>query len=177
VSQSQPSNPQQQADATAERVAALVALLQAGQIPDRDSPPVLAAAVYRGKVLASRAADILVSTLANRPPLGIVPGAQHLDRLAEAARTVLTEEDPEQAAERLERLAEAETLISAQMTTRSAIAGQGFTRYREHVAADACDVCQPFAEQIHDAEDEWTPHHPRCRCELVPEHDTQEEAT
>jgi hypothetical protein len=172
----QQTNAQQQADATAQKVAALLALSETGSIPKTELPSVLAAAVYRGKVLASRAADIVVSTLANRPPLGIAPGAQHLDRLTQAAQTVLSEESPEVAALRLERLAEAETFASAQFTTRAAAEAQGFTQYREDVAEDACQICEPFRDRLHDVADQWTPHHPRCRCDLVPVGTPQEGA-
>lgn len=170
----QPTNAQQQADETAQKVAALLALYEAGSIPKSELPSVVAAAVYRGKVLASRAADILVSTLANRPPLGIAPGAQHLERLQQAAETALS--DPQEAAQRLERLGEAETFASAQFTARAAAEAQGFTAYREDVAPDACEVCQPFRDRLHDVADDWTPHHPRCRCELVPVNQQEEPA-
>jgi hypothetical protein len=176
----QQTGAEQQADATAEKVAALLTLYASGSIPETEFPSVVAAAIYRGKVLASRAADIAVSTLANRPPLGILPGAQHLDRLAEAVETARGEETAQEdaggLAERLARLAEAETLQSAQMTTRAAIEAQGFTQYREDVAADACEKCQPFADEIRESEEDWTPHHPHCRCELVPVGQPQEEA-
>lgn len=166
---------EQQGNATAQKVAALLALYASGSIPESEFPSVVAAAVYRGKVLASRAADIRISTLANRPPLGIVPGAQHLDRLTEAAETILTE-DPDELLERLERLADAETLTSSQLTTRAAIEGQGFAHYRESVAEDACEICQPHADELHQSDELWTPHHPRCRCELVPETQGKEAA-
>lgn len=172
-------SPEQQADPTAQKVAALLALHEAGQVARADFASAVAAVIYRSKVLASRAADILVSTLANRPPLGITPGAQHLDRLAEAVETVLSEEEPQEAThgltERLERLAIAEALQSTQKTTRAAIDAQRFSHYREDVAADACEKCQPFADGIHEAADDWTPHHPRCRCELVPVGQPQQE--
>lgn len=156
---------EQQADDTAAKVLALLALYQAGQIADSDFPSVVATAVYQGKCVASRIADVLVSTLAGLPALGILPGSQHIERLEKAASTALA--DPETAPERLERLASAEVLTSHSKTLNAAIR-ENRLRWREDVSPTACDVCLPFADVEHEADEEFEPHHPNCRCEPVP---------
>lgn len=179
----QPTQAEQQAEATAARLLALYALYEAGRISLPDFTAQGSQIVYAGKVAASRLADVLVSMLAQRPALGIRPGSQHLDRLSEALTTItdpvpaegLTapEIDAQEAVEgipaQLERLAISEALESRQRTTAAALRGQGYPRYREVVAEDACEVCEPFRDQIHDSATAWRPHHPRCRCELEPD--------
>jgi hypothetical protein len=159
--------PEDSSGATSARVLALLAAWRAGQIDAPDMSRGAAVAMYAGKVLASRYADVLVSTLAQRPPLGITPGDQHLERLEEAVQTCLS--DPKTAADRLDMLGAAEVVASEQKSLRAAIAGQGFGQWREDVAADACEVCLPFANRLHDADEAFEPHHPRCRCKPVPE--------
>jgi hypothetical protein len=157
---------EQQPDATTARLLALLAAWRAGQIDAPDMSRGAAISLYAAKLVASRVADVYVSTLANRPPLGIQPGDQHLDRLEEAVETVLS--DPETASEALERLAVSEVLVSQQKSLRAAIEGQGFGQWREDVAADPCEVCLPFADRLHDSAEGFEPHHPRCRCKPVP---------
>lgn len=185
------TNAQEQENTRAERLAVLLAAYDAGTLQRPEVSASIAAWIFGLKVLASRWADILVSTLANRPPIGLQPSARHLERLQEAVVTVLDEveatpepqapdrpeeqeppPEPEEVREaltfRLERLADAEEQSSRQLSTRAAIEAQGFTHYRQEVAGDACEKCAPFRNSVHKSDEAWKPHHPRCRCELVP---------
>lgn len=157
---------QETSEQTAAKVAALLAAYQAGQMTAPDLSRAVAASIYVGKAMASHIADKAISATAGLPPLGLLPGSQHMARLEIAAQTALA--DDESAPERLTNLAESEVLTSHQKTLRAAIEGHGFSGYREDVAADACEVCQPYADAEHDSSEGWEPHHPRCRCELVP---------
>lgn len=161
--QQQPGEPAERATA---RVLAILAAYEVAQLARPDAEAAMALAVFAGKVTASRLADIAMSTLSSLPPLGIAPGAQHLDRLEAAVSTVLDE--PEAAPERLANLTEAEVRTSEQKTTTAAIRGHGYESWREEVAEDACEVCEPFRDRLHPAEDAFESHHPRCRCRAVP---------
>ncbi|MCW2783470.1 MAG: hypothetical protein JWR35_3921 [Marmoricola sp.] len=156
---------EQQADTTSARVLEVLAAYEAGRIAAPDVPDLAAVALYAGKVLSSRLADIELSTRLDSPPLGIVPGPDHLERLSEAVQTVL--EEPEDASERLERLAQSEVLTSYAKSLSAGIRERGY-RWRENVADDACEVCQPFRNVEHEPDEAWSPHHPRCRCEPDP---------
>jgi hypothetical protein len=154
-----------QGQQAAQRVAVLLAAYEAGQIADSEFRSAVSVAIYAGKILASRLADIFVSTLADRPPLGIAPGPQHLDRLTEAAQTLV--EEPEGRPERLERLALAETLNSYRRTLHAAIAQQGFSFWQRIPATNPCEVCAPYAYEIRPVSYGFKDH-PGCRCTLRP---------
>ena len=155
-----------QATQASQRVLALLAAYESGQIAENEIQRAAAVAIYAGKVLATRLADVFVSTVGSVRPLGLRPGPQHLDRLETSAATCL--EEPQEASERLTRLAEAEVLTSHRLTLHRAISDHGFEGWREVVAEDACEVCQPFADLHHATDEGYEPHHPRCRCSLVP---------
>lgn len=153
------------ADRTAARVAVLVAAWQAGQIQTPDLPPAVAVAVYSGKVIASRLADVLVSTWAVLPPLGVWPSGEHLDRLTKAAETVL--ETPEDAPQRFERLALSETLNSHRASLHACIRDHGFKHWERVVEEDACEVCEPLRGEVQPVSVGFRDH-PGCRCSLRP---------
>lgn len=174
---------EQQAEATAARVLALWALVEAGRIDLPNFTTQAAGLIYAGKVATSRLADVLVSMLAQRPALGITPGVRHIERLKDALETI-TDPEPVEGLEapengdlkpsegipaQLHRLAVAEAMTSHQKSTAAAIKVHGFPRYREKVAANACEICQPFRDAEHDTEEGWEPHHPGCRCSLEPD--------
>ena len=162
---------EEQANAAAVRVAALLALYQAGQISGPDLSAAVAAAVFASKITASVLADVLISTLTNLPPVGIRPSDAHLDRLA-AAVTAIVEDtkgvsDADTPAERLERLAKGETVESHRRSLQDAIARQGFTHWRRVAAPDACEDCAPLSGEVQTIETTFYDH-PFCRCTLRP---------
>lgn len=147
----------------------------------------MALAVYVGKILASRFADIWISTISDRPPVGITPGPHHAERLEKAVSTVLDQAEnlntevqdesvsrtghaegaADSASERLSRLALAETLTSHRKSLHAAIKAQGFQSWERVVAEDACEVCAPLAGQVQPVSVGFKDH-PGCRCTLKP---------
>lgn len=161
---------QERADLTSNQVLALYAAYRAGRTDLPDFVRTAAMAIFAGKVIASRLADIAVSVLANRPPIGIAPGEQHVERLSEALSAILTPSGAEMdldPTERLERLALAETLNSHRKTLHAAIKEQGFPEWVRVVEEDACEVCAPLAGEVQPISVGFRDH-PGCRCTLEP---------
>jgi hypothetical protein len=153
------------AAATSARVLALTAAWQAGQIDTPDMTKGTAIAIYAGKLLASRYADVLVSTASNRPPVGVRPSDDHVERL-DAAVKAIVEGDPEPAP-RLDRLARAEVLESHTASTLAALREQGFPEWERVVGEDPCEKCEPLAGEVQPV---GTPFrdHPGCQCGVRP---------
>jgi hypothetical protein len=163
----------EQAQAATGRVLALYAMHRAGQLARPDAVAAIAQAVYVGKVLASRLADIWISTISNLPPLGITPGPRHVERLEEAVATVLDEaeqapeDEPQDPAERLERLATAETLNSHRATLHACIRDHGFPEWQRVTGDDPCEKCAPLAGEVQPVTVGFKDH-PGCQCTLIP---------
>jgi hypothetical protein len=156
---------EEQANATVQRVLTLLAMYEAGRITASTMQESAAVAVYTGKIIASRLADIAVSALSNRPPVGITPSPDHVDRLETAVETILSE--PESVSERLTRLAVAETLQSHRKSLHAAIRQQGFSNWKRIVQPDACEICEPLRDRIYSVDDGFKDH-PGCHCTLLP---------
>lgn len=160
---------QEQAEASAARLLTLYGLYVAGTLTAPDFTRNAALGMYASKVVASRLADITVSTIANRPPVGIIPGEDHMDRLEEAVHTILEEapkDEPEQPVERLTRLAEAETLLSHRASLHAALREQGYEYWTRVVEEGACEVCAPLAGEVQPISVGFNDH-PGCRCSLI----------
>ena len=154
---------------TAEKVATVLALYSAGSITLEAAAEALAVLTYGLKVHASRAADVALAATAGALPLGIVPDPdRHLERLTDSVRTVLIDAGDSGPEDRITRLLDSEAEVSRQKTQAAAIRSHGWSQYREIVLPDACEVCQPFTNKIHEASESFEPHHPRCRCEIEP---------
>lgn len=158
---------EQQADATAMRVAALLALYEANRLETPDFARAAAVAVFAGKLVGSRLADIQISTHLNEPPVGVAPGRQHLVRIEEAVMTVLDDADDEEPALRLERLSRSEVLLSHRASLIAAMREQGVTQWRRVVQSDACEVCEPLAGEVKSTEEGFKDH-PGCHCSAEP---------
>lgn len=156
---------------TSRRVLALVALWLAGRLSAPDLSTAVSTVVFAGKVVATRLADITISVAANAPPIGLSPGTEHLQRLAEAVTTVVEDESLEEVQkdprERLTRLSEAEVLLSHRKSLHAALRAQGFRQWVRVVAVDGCEVCRPFHGMVYEISDAFTDH-PGCRCTLEP---------
>lgn len=161
---------EEHAQAATTRVLTLLAAYEARRMTAPDLSRAAAVVVFAGKVLASRVADIFVSTQASAPPLGIRPADDHLERLDAAVSTILAEPDP---APRLERLAASEVLRSGHTSTLAAIREHGFPSWERVAGEDPCEECAPLIGEVQPV---GTPFHdhPGCRCGFQPSHRLQE---
>lgn len=174
---------EEEAEATARRVAVLVALYQAGQIERPSFVQSFAQIVYAAKVLAARLTEVALYGLHGWPPLGIAPGPRTLEALQQAAETFTEPEEPEEdLADLLERLKPTVTFwqgveeaaeriavdaprASARETKQARMQREGVTHWRWVATPDACDECKERDGQVYAIAVRFRDH-PRCRCDL-----------
>lgn len=174
---------EEQSNATAQRVAVLVALYEAGQIQRPAFVQAFAQTVFSSKVIAARLAEAGLFTLYGWPPLGIAPGIPTLEALQEAAETFTEPQEPgEDASDVLEALKPTVTFwegveesaqriavdaprASARETRQARMKREGVTHWRWVATPDACDECKERDGQVYPITVRFKDH-PRCRCDI-----------
>ena len=162
-----PAQPPEQVSAAnvVAAVLAVAAAYLAGKITAEAYARLAAAHIYAAKVVAARTADILVSTLAHRPPVGITPPRTEFTRLEAALLTIAA--DPDAFLTRSERIAVAEPAHEERLALQEAMKAQGYTQWQRVVQPDACEKCEPYRDEVQSIDRNFYDH-PGCRCTLRP---------
>lgn len=174
---------EQEAEATARRVAVLVALYQVGQIERPSFVQAFAQIVYAAKVAAARLTEVALFSLHGWPPLGIAPGPRSLEALQQAAETFTEPQEPEEdltdlldrlkptvtfwqgVEEAAERIAVDAPRASARESAQARMQREGVTHWRWVATPDACDECKERDGQVYPISVRFKDH-PRCKCDL-----------
>lgn len=69
-----------------------------------------------------------------------------------------------------QRLARTEAAFASEAGVRDQMSDMGVERVQVLVSADACEICEPFDEQVFDIDDDdnLPPYHPNCLCSTAP---------
>lgn len=160
--------------ATAEEVAAAVALHEAGEISAETLAALVAALIAAGNGTAASLADLsLASALTVQlgrvvAPLGITRPLDDPDRLTTAATTMLRLESPSLA--RWQRLARAEGQEAAARAYSAAVKrSPHVTGWRRGISGSACQLCRWWSRDGRVwAADHAMPTHKGCTCHPEP---------